>query len=345
MRVLVTGARGYVGAVLCPTLVARGHDVSGVDVGWFEGCDFTTLASVPWQKRDVRVLGAGDLEGFDAVVHLAALSNDPLGERDPQITWEINYEAAVRLARGARAAGVERFVFASSCSVYGALSEGIEANEATPPQPLTAYARAKVAAEEGILALASASFAPAVLRFATAYGSSPRLRLDLVANQFVANAIGRHQIVLLSDGQAWRPLVHVRDMAAAVAAVLEAPARVVGGGLWNVGAEDSNIRIADLAARVAALCPGARVRYPPHPVADRRTYRVSFRAWAEAFPTARVHRALDEGIAELAQSFRERPLSSEELQEGRFERLRVLEKLEREGRLGKDLSWVGEGRR
>ncbi len=339
MRVLVTGARGYIGAVLAPRLVERGHEVVCLDVGWFEGHDFDSLPQLAWTRKDVRDLDDRDLAGSDAVVHLAALSNDPLGDRDERVTWEINYAAAVRLARTASRVGVERFVFASSCSVYGALNDGEEANEQTPAKPLTAYARAKVAAEEEILALASAHFCPVVLRFATVYGPSPRLRLDLVVNQFAAFAVTSEQIVLRSNGAAWRPFVHTSDVARAVAAVLEAPACEIRARILNVGRDDANVRVRDLASLVAAVCPGTRVLIEPGAAADQRTYRVSFAAWARAFPAAVPRVALREGVRDLIQRFRERGLGQEELLSKRFDRLAQLEELERAGKLSRELRW------
>lgn len=339
MRILVTGARGYLGTVLVPVLLAQGHRVEGLDAGFFEGHDFSPPPDCPWRRMDIRDLGGADLAGYEAVVHLAALSNDPLGERDPQLTIELNGTASVRLAECAREAGVRRFVLASSCSVYGALSESCVATELTPPQPLTAYSRAKVQAEEGVLHLQARGFCPTVLRFATAYGVTPRLRLDLVANNLVAWAVTTGEIRLQSDGRAWRPLVHVRDMAAAVATVLTAPAELVSGATFNVGSDEANVTISELAHLVAVACPDTRIATPGEPVRDRRTYRVSFARWTATFPQAQPTVHLSEGLRDMAAEFRASRLSEHDVTSRRFERLVQLDELERRGCLGPDLRW------
>lgn len=342
MRILVTGARGYLGSVLVPSLTDRGYEVEGLDAGWFEGHDFLPLGNGPWRQKDVREVETADLVGFDAVVHLAALSNDPLGERDPNLTFDINGSATVRLAECAREAGVRRFVFASSCSVYGALAEGCVATELTPPRPLTAYARAKLQAEAGLMHLGNAAFCATVLRFATAYGVAPRLRLDLVANNLVAWAMATGEIRLQSDGKAWRPLVYVRDMASAIIAVLEAPHDLVAGRTFNVGSDENNVTVMELAHWVAAVCPGTRIVAPSTPTHDRRTYRVSFAHWANTFPECVPSTQLVDALRAMAAEFQARALTEADLWSRRFERLAQLERLERCGKIGADLRWRGD---
>lgn len=339
MRILVTGARGYLGSVLVPSLIERGYEVEGLDAGWFEGHDFLPLDNCPWRRKDVREVETADLVGFDAVVHLAALSNDPLGERDPNLTFHINGSATVRLAECAREAGLRRFVFASSCSVYGALAEGCIATELTAPRPLTAYARAKLQAEDGLLQLGNGAFCPTVLRFATAYGVAPRLRLDLVANNLVAWATATGEIRLQSDGKAWRPLVHVRDMASAIITVLEAPQDLVAGRTFNVGSDEANITVAELAHWVAAVCRGTRIVAPGAPVHDRRTYRVSFARWANTFPKSVPSTRLIDALRAMAVEFEGRALTEADVSSRRFERLAQLDQLERSGKIGSDLRW------
>src|SRR4029079_7636743 len=242
MRILLTGCSGYVGAVARTVLSGAGHDVVGLDLGLYEGCDLAGLAAPPSPelRRDVRDVGAADVEGIDAVVHLAALSNDPLGEFDESLTYAINHEAAVRVAELARGAGAERFVFASSCSMYGASGAAELVDERAPLAPLTAYAESKVRAERALAALASDTFSPVFLRFATAYGASPRLRLDVVLNNLVGWAVTTGAVRLQSDGRAWRPLIHGEDMARAVSLALSVPRERIHGQAFNAGTDEAN---------------------------------------------------------------------------------------------------------
>ncbi len=264
MRILVTGSHGYIGSVLAPSLAGAGHEVVGLDTMLYAGCDFgEEHASVALLRTDVRDVVPRELEGFDAVVHLAALSNDPVGELDRELTFDINLEGTVTLARAAREAGVRRFVFASSCSMYGASGGDDLLDEDAPLRPLTVYAESKVRAEERLAALSGPDFVPVFMRNATVYGVSPRHRLDIVLNNLAGWAHTTGAIRLLSDGSAWRPLLHVRDLAAAALAVLEAPDDVVRGQAFNVGSADQNYLIRDLAdvlAEVSGMCGRARRR-------------------------------------------------------------------------------------
>jgi nucleoside-diphosphate-sugar epimerase len=274
MRVLLTGNRGYIGSVMAPILVAAGHDVVGLDSDLYRDGDFGgPPPPVPTLVKDVRDVTVDDLRGFEAVVHLAGLSNDPLGDLDAGLTEEINHRATVRLAALAKAAGVERFVFSSTCSVYGAGGEDA-LHERSPLRPLTAYARSKVEAEHGLSALADGHFSPTYLRNATAYGVSPRLRVDLVLNNLTAWAHTTGQVLLKSDGASWRPVAHIADIAQAFLAALNAPRAVVHDQAFNVVRSGENHRIRDLARIVAEVCPRARVTVGAGASPDARSYIV-----------------------------------------------------------------------
>ena len=334
MRALVTGHDGYVGRLLVPMLLARGHAVVGLDTLLYAGCALGPEQGcpIPALRLDVREVAAGTLAGFDAVVHLAGISNDPLGQLSPELTDEINHRAAVRLAELSLEAGVPRFLFASTCSVYGAAGEEL-VDEDAPARPLTAYARSKAAAEEGIVALASWSFSPVVLRPGTAYGYSPRLRGDLVVNNLVGNAVASGRVLIRSDGAAWRPLVHVEDIARAFAAALEVPAGSIRERVLNVGSNEGNLRVRDVAEEVARAVPGARVVYAPGGEADERSYRVSFARLERVLPAARPARALREGCEELAAELRREAIGLGELEGPRLQRLARIEERLAEGSL------------
>jgi nucleoside-diphosphate-sugar epimerase len=332
MRILLTGHHGYVGSVVGPSLAAAGHDVVGLDAFLYEGCDLFPGPRLAHElRRDIRDVSADDLAGFDAVVHLAALSNDPLGDLDAGLTKAINNVATVRLARAARQAGVERFVFASSCSMYGAADATRPVDESSPLAPLTDYARSKVEAETALLDLADERFAPTSLRFATAYGVSPRLRLDVVLNNLAGWALTTGGVRLLSDGSSWRPLVHVQDMAAAVIAVLGAPAATGRGRAFNVGAPDANFQIRSLAEIVAAAVPGAEVEVAPGAEADRRSYRVDFSAFASAYPAFSPLWDPERGAAELVRAYRDAGMTHDLFAGDRFVRLARLRALREAG--------------
>ena len=291
MRIVVTGSDGYIGRVLSRRLVELGHEVTGFDTGLFAGCSYDE--SMPtWRARalDVRDVRAEDLAGVEAVCHLAALSNDPMGELDPALTRAINLDGTMTIARAAKDAGARRFVFASSCSVYGQHPEGVAATETSPLAPLSAYADSKVAAEAALHGLASRSFSPVYLRQSTAFGWSERFRFDLVLNNFVGWALATGSVHLLSDGSAWRPIAHVSDLAEAFACAVVGERDAVHDVAMNVGRDAENHRIRDL-ARLAAAAVGATVTLAAEATADHRSYRVSFARISERLPAWRPSRA------------------------------------------------------
>lgn len=345
MRVLVTGHHGFVGSVLTPLLHESRHDVVGLDTFFFRGCDFGEATEWrPALELDLRDVGPGHLEGFDAVVHLAALSNDPLGDIEPEWTYSVNLHGAIGLARAAKAAGVQRFLFASSCSMYGAVVGDELLDEEAPLRPLTPYAESKVRAEEVICGLAGDGFVPVSIRSATAYGVSPRLRLDVVLNNFVAWAHTTGAIRLLSDGTSWRPLVHIRDIAKATLALLAAPAKEVAGEAFNIGTTDQNYLIRDLAEIVRRRLPACEVTYASDAAPDPRSYRVDFSKFASRFPDCVFDWTAERGVDELATAYEREGLTLDDLQGGeRYIRLNRLERLLDAGALAGDLRWVQGG--
>jgi nucleoside-diphosphate-sugar epimerase len=340
MRVLVTGHEGYIGSVLAPYLADAGHDVVGLDSGLYRGCDFgAEPRRLPGLSIDVRDVVPSDVAGFDAVVHYAALSNDPLGDLDPGLTEDINRDGTLRLARAARDAGVRRFIFASSCSMYGASGTDDALDESAPLHPLTAYAESKVRSEEGLFALAGPDFAPVSMRNATVFGASPRLRLDIVLNNLAAYAHTTGRITLLSDGTAWRPLVHVRDVAKTALTLLEAPEDAIRGEAFNVGTDEQNYRVREL-AEILAQVTGCEIEIAEGSSADNRSYRVDFTKLAEAFPELVLDWNAERGARELAAAYRDVGMTREDFEGDRYVRLRRLRTLLDDGSLAADLRWA-----
>ncbi|HYK33961.1 MAG TPA: SDR family oxidoreductase [Streptosporangiaceae bacterium] len=328
MKVLVAGDRGYIGAVLVPFLRTAGHQVQGLDLGLYEGCDF---GSPPEQAADrltadIRDVQPADLAGYDAVVCLAALSNDPLGHLNPAATFSVNLDGTMRLATAAKQAGVPRFLFASSCSLYGAAGSAGVAEDADLV-PVTPYGETKALAERQLSLLAGESFSPTYLRNATAYGNSPRLRLDIVVNNLTAVATTTGQVRMESDGSPWRPLVHVEDICRAFLAVLEAPVGLVHDQAFNVGRQEDNVQVRQIAELVNSAVPGSRISFAKGAGPDIRNYRVDFSKLNETFPDLRLSWSVAAGVDELASAYLKHGLTLEDFESSRYVRLRRIREL------------------
>lgn len=343
MRVLVTGNNGYIGTVLTPMLREAGHEVVGMDTDLFERCTFLgEVPNIPTIAKDIREASEPDLAGFDAIIHLAGLSNDPLGDYRPELTDSINHRAAVRLAKLAKKVGVKRFVFASSCSNYGAAGDSF-LTEDSLFNPVTPYGLSKVRVELALGALADGHFSPVYLRASTAFGVSPRIRFDLVVNNLTAWAFTTKQVYLKSDGTPWRPVVHVGDIARAYIAALDAPRELIHNEAFNVGTTTENYQIRELAEIVQDIVPDCRIHYAPDAGPDKRCYRVDCNKIAKTLPGFKPQWTARRGVQELYEAYCQAGVKLEEFEGPRYKRIAHIKHLISEGVLSEELRWTTTG--
>jgi len=339
MRILITGHKGYIGTVMAPLLAEAGHEVVGLDSDLFEQCTFgSPLRDLPSIRKDLRDVELADLCGFDAVAHLAGLSNDPLGNLNPNLTYDINHHASVRLARLSKEAGVKRFLFSSSCSTYGAAGDKI-LDETAEFNPVTPYGRSKVLVEQDVAQLASPEFSPVYLRNATAYGVSSRLRFDLVLNNLTAWALTTGRVFIKSDGTPWRPIVHIEDISRAFLAALEAPREVIHNQAFNVGRTEENYQIRDLAQIVKETVPGCSIEFATDAGPDKRCYRADFSRIAKTLPSFQPKWDARRGAQELYDAYKKVGLRLEDFEGARYKRIDHIQGLLASGRLNADLRW------
>lgn len=339
MKVLVTGHRGFIGTVMVPILLDEGFDVVGLDTDLYRYCTYgDTPLAIPTIDKDVRDVEAKDLEGIDAIVHLAALSNDPLGNINADLTYDINYKASVRLAELAKEVGVKRFLFASSCSMYGKAGDEM-LDETAEFNPVTPYAKSKVYVERDVSKMASDDFSPVFLRNATAYGVSPRIRFDLVINNLVAWAHTTGKILMKSDGSPWRPLVHIEDITQAVVCALKAPKDVIHNLAVNVGSNEENYQMRDLAQMVKETVPNCVIEYEDGAGPDERCYRANFDKIHRVFPEFKTKWTALKGVEQCYQSYLKHGLGIDEYEGIKYKRIAHIKNLIAEGKLDTNLRW------
>ena len=342
MKILITGHKGYIGSVLIPLLQQAGHHLTGMDTDLYGACDFGPPAvEIPNISKDIRDAEVEDLLGYDAIIHLAGLSNDPLGNLDPGLTDAINFKASVRLAQLAKAAQVPRYIFSSSCSNYGAAGEEM-VDEASVLNPVTPYGRSKVMTEQHVMPLADEKFHPSFLRHGTAYGFSPRIRFDLVVNNLVAWAFTTGEVFIKSDGTPWRPLVHIEDISKAFLAVLESPAEKIHNQVFNVGITTENYRVKELAQIVQETVPGSKVIFAKDGGPDKRCYRVNFNKISRTLPEFKPSWTVRRGVQELYEAYQRIGIEVEDFEGKRFNRIDHIKSQLKSGNLDKSLRWKKE---
>ncbi|MDO8467191.1 MAG: SDR family oxidoreductase [bacterium] len=340
-KVLVTGSNGYIGSLLVPLLQEKGYEVLGVDAGYFDDpeCVFKKTANFTAIKKDVRDINESDLSSVDAICHLAALSNDPMGALDSQLTMDINLNGSIRLAKLAKESGVKKFLFSSSCSIYGALGGEKPVDEETPTDPRTAYAISKVEFEKVLKGMADEKFCPIILRNATAYGSSSKLRLDIVLNNFAANAFSAGEVKILSDGTPWRPMIHAEDIARLFVAFLETPEEKVRGEAINCGQDKENYQVKEIAQIVQGVFPKAKISLSDKPDKDSRSYRVSFQKLQKILPDFKFKWDLKKAAEELRDDFQKHGLPEKPLEQRHFIRLKQINHLKDKKEIDEKLYW------
>ncbi len=345
MNVLVTGNNGYIGSMLTDFLLKRGYSVRGLDTNYFRGCEFdrTTAIELEQINKDIREVSRDDLEGIDAIIHLAAISNDPVGALKPEITHQINYEATVRLAKLSKKLGIQRFIYASSCSMYGIVRGDRVVDENSPLAPVTEYAKSKVKSEKALLRMADKHFSPVFLRAGTVYGIAPMLRCDLVVNNLVGWAHTTHKIRIMSDGTPWRPTIHVEDVCRAYLACLEAPLELIHAEAFNVGRNEENHQIRDIADKVKSVVPDCEVEYTYEHGPDTRSYKVNFDKISTVLRNF-FHPCwnVEMGIRQIYEAYKAHGLTYEEFTGNKYIRLNQIKKLLHENKLDDDLFWRSE---